>query len=362
MVVGRTAETRSGPRPSVQRDAACPRSSPTSTPRCAAGLNTSSTATARHSRRSTAGSVAGCAISCANSMAGRGSRAPSTISGGPMLSLLSMGFSTCETPMPKPASPLAGKTIDWRAGCGRSARPVRREGGSNPIGSPYPYLQADAYGGFNGLYDAKRSPRPITEAACWSHGRRKFFVLADLAKSAPGKKHGAPLAVEAVRQVDAIFAVEREINGLPAEQRLAMRTTRIAPLISELESWMRSERARLSRHADVAKAMDYMLKRWAAFTRFLSDGRICLTNNAAERALRGIAIGRKNWLFAGSDRGGERAAAMFTLIATAKLNNIDPQAWLADVLRRIADHPARRLNELLPWGWHAPVIQHTAAA
>ena len=168
-------------------------------------------------------------------------------------------------------------------------------------------LQADAYAGFNGLYDAKRSPQPITEAACWSHGRRKFFVLADLAKSAPGK-HGAPRALEAVRQIDAILAIEREINRLPAEQRLAVRTTRIAPLVSELESWMRSERARLSRHADVAKAMDYMLKRWAAFTGFLSDGRICLTNNAAERALRGIAIGRKNWLFAGSDRGGERAA------------------------------------------------------
>src|SRR6516225_3139601 len=158
-------------------------------------------------------------------------------------------------------------------------------------------LQADAYGGFNGLYDPKRSPGPITEAACWSHGRRKFFVLADIAK--------APLAVAAVRRIDAIFAIEGEINGLPAEQRLAVRTTRIAPVVAEFESWMRSERARLSRHADVAKAMDYMLKRWAAFTRFLSDGRICLTNNAAERALRGIAIGRKNWLFAGSDRGGE---------------------------------------------------------
>ena len=120
-----------------------------------------------------------------------------------------------------------------------------------------------------------------------------------------------------LRQIDAIFAIEREINGVPAEQRLAVRTTRIAPLVSEFESWMRGKRARLSRHADVAKAMDYMLKRWAAFTRFLSDGRICLTNNAAERALRGIAIGRKNWLFAGSDRGGERAASMYTLIATA---------------------------------------------
>jgi len=133
-------------------------------------------------------------------------------------------------------------------------------------------------------------------------------------------------------------------------------------LVADLESWMRAERARLSRHADVAKAMDYMLKRWSAFTRFLSDGRIYLTNNAAERALRGIAIGRKNWLFAGSDRGGERAAAIYTLIATAKLNNIDPQAWLADVLRRIADHPARRLHELLPWNWHTPAIEHTAAA
>jgi transposase len=223
-------------------------------------------------------------------------------------------------------------------------------------------LQADAYGGFNGLYDPKRSPAPITEAACWSHGRRKFFVLADIAKSAPGREQRAPLAVAAVRRIDAIFAIEGEINGLPAEQRLVMRTTRIAPLVAELESWMRVERARLSRHADVAKAMDYMLKRWAAFTRFLSDGRICLTNNAAERALRGIAIGRKNWLFAGSDRGGERAAAMYTLIATAKLNSVDPQAWLADVLRRIADHPARRLHELLPWNWEKPAIAHTVAA
>ena len=223
-------------------------------------------------------------------------------------------------------------------------------------------LQADAYGGFNSLYDPQRSPAPITEAACWSHGRRKFFVLADIAKSAPGSERPAPLALGAVRRIDAIFAIEGEINRLPAEPRLAVRTARSAPLVTELESWMRSERARLSRHADVAKAMDYMLKRWAAFTRFLSDGRICLTNNAAERALRGIAIGRKNWLFAGSDRGGERAATMYTLIATAKLNNIDPQAWLADVLRRIADHPARRLNQLLPWNWHPPVIQHTAAA
>jgi len=125
----------------------------------------------------------------------------------------------------------------------------------------------------------------------------------------------------------------------------------VTPLVAELERWMRTERARLSRHADTARAMDYMLKRWPAFTRFRADGRICLTNNAAERALRGIALGRRAWLFAGSDRGGERAAAMYTLIGTAKLNNVDPQAWLADVLGRINDHPAARLAELLPWNW-----------
>jgi len=114
---------------------------------------------------------------------------------------------------------------------------------------------------------------------------------------------------------------------------------------------MRKQRSKLSRHADVSKAMNYMLKRWAAFTRFLGDGRICLTNNAAERELRGVALGRRCWLFAGSDRGGERAAAMYSLIATAKLNGIDPRAWLANVLGRIADHPASRLHELLPWHW-----------
>ena len=122
-------------------------------------------------------------------------------------------------------------------------------------------------------------------------------------------------------------------------------------MVAELETWMKAERAKLSRHAPVAKAMDYMLKRWDRFARFLDDGRICLSNNAAERALRGIALGRKSWLFAGSDRGGRRAAAMYTLIGTAKLNDVDPQAWLADVLKRIAGTPQNRLGELLPWNW-----------
>ena len=213
-------------------------------------------------------------------------------------------------------------------------------------------LQADAYAGFNRLYDADRKPGPITEASCWAHGRRKFFELADVAAKARGALSVlAPLAVEAIKRIDAIFDIEREINGSSTDERLALRRQRVAPLVADLESWMRAQRGRLSRHSDVGKAMDYMLKRWDTFTRFLDDGRICLTNNAAERALRGIALGRKSWLFAGSDRGGERAAVMYTLIQTARLNDVDPQAWLADVLARINDHNIHRLEELLPWNW-----------
>jgi hypothetical protein len=152
-------------------------------------------------------------------------------------------------------------------------------------------LQADAYAGFNRLYEASRKPGPITEASCWAHGRRKFFELADVAAKARGQLSVlAPLAVEAVKRIDAIFDIEREINGRSIAERLAARRARGAPLVTELESWMKQERAKLSRHNAVAKAMDYMLKRWGTFTRFLDDGRICLTNNAAERALRGIAM------------------------------------------------------------------------
>lgn len=228
-------------------------------------------------------------------------------------------------------------------------------------------LQADAFAGFNQLYAAERSPGPITEAACWAHARRKFFVLADIAKAATARTQKnlvaiSPLAGEAVRRIDSIFDLERPLNGLPEDQRLALRKQHVAPEVEALESWMRTERANLSRHTDVAKAMDYMLKRWPAFTRFLADGKICLTNNAAERALRCIAIGRRNWTFCGSDRGGDRAAAMYTLIATAKLNDIDPEAWLADVLRRINDLPVSRLHELLPWNWRKPVPEQSQAA
>jgi transposase len=218
-------------------------------------------------------------------------------------------------------------------------------------------LQADAYSGYNKLYAADRMPGPILEAACWAHARRPFFALADIEASARRKAEGkipapiSPLAVEAVRRIDALFQIERSINGRTAEERRAVRQELSAPVIAGLEAWMRAERPKLARGSDVAKAMDYMLKRWTAFTRFLDDGRVCLSNNAAERGLRGIALGRKSWLFAGSDRGGQRAAAMYSLIVTAKMNDIDPQAWLADVLTRIAGHPASRLDELLPWNW-----------
>ena len=218
-------------------------------------------------------------------------------------------------------------------------------------------LQADAYSGYGKLYEPGRAPGPITEAACWSHARRKFYVLADIETNARRKAQGktsaviSPMALETVRRIDALFEIERSINGLGADQRKTVRQDRSAPLVASLQTWMREERARLSRQNDLAKAMDYILKRWDAFTRFLDDGRICLSNNAAERALRGIALGRKSWLFAGSDRGGERAAVMYSLIVTAKMNDIDPQAWLADVLARLADHPARELDELMPWNW-----------
>jgi len=189
---------------------------------------------------------------------------------------------------------------------------------------------------------------------CWSHARRQFFELADIAANARRGKNApaiSPVALEAVKRIDALFDIERNINGLSAEERLRVRQERSAPILAALEAWLREERSRLSRSASVAKPIDYMLRRWDRFVRFIDDGRVCLSNNAAERALRGFALGRKSWLFAGSERGADRAAAIATLIMTAKLNDIDPLAWLADVLGRIADIPQSRLPELLPWNW-----------
>lgn len=218
-------------------------------------------------------------------------------------------------------------------------------------------LQADAYGGYGGLYREGRAPGAILEAGCFAHARRKFFELADVTAAARLKNRGEragtiyPIALEAVQRLDALFDIERAINGKDAVERLAARQNLSAPLMAELHAWLTAQAAKLSRNHDLTKAINYMLRRWDAFTRFLDDGRICITNNAAERALRCVPLGRKAWLFCGSDRGGQRAAVLYTLIQTAKLNDIDPQAWLADVLARIADHPASLLAELLPWNW-----------
>jgi transposase len=225
-------------------------------------------------------------------------------------------------------------------------------------------LQADAYSGYNELYDPSRAPGPVTAALCWAHARRQFFELADIAAQARRGNNAAaisPIALEAVRRIDALFDIERGINGQSAKERLRMRQEQSAPLLAMLEVWLREQRARLSNSSAVAKPIDYMLRRWERFARFIDDGCICLTNNAAERALRGFALGRKSWLFAGSERGADRAAIMATLITTAKLNDVDPQAWLADVLTRIAEHPAHRLAELLPWNWAAQRSRPIAA-
>jgi hypothetical protein len=184
--------------------------------------------------------------------------------------------------------------------------------------------------------------------------------MADIEENARRKAAGkkeiplSPIAIEIVRRIDALFEIERSINGKSTEERLAVRRISSRPLVDSLEIYMRAQLDRLARGHDLAKAINYILRRWAAFTLFLDDGRVCLSNNAAERGLRGIALGRKSWLFCGSDRGGQRAAAMYSLIVTAKMNRVDPQAWLTDVLSRIAAHPAHRLDELLPWNWQSP--------
>ena len=230
----------------------------------------------------------------------------------------------------------------------------RDRGGEHPkqhLASYAGLMQADAYAGFNRLYEANRKPGPIIEAACWAHARRKFFDLARINK--------APIAIETVERIDALFGIEREINGMMPQERVRMRNERSRSLVIELENWLREQRARVSKNSEIGKAIDYSLKRWSALTRFLDDGRLCMSNNAAERELRGIAVGRRNWTFAGSDEGGRRAAAIYALIQTAKLNDVDPQAWLADVLARLLDYPAKRIGDLLPWNWH---VERRAAA
>ena len=285
-----------------------------------------------------------------------------------------------------------------------ASRDRRREHPALHLNSFTGILQADAYSGYNELYDPARPQGPITAALCWAHARRQFFELADIATNTRRGKNASaisPIALEALlfernpepiwifdtrtgvifaandaalatygyrlekaqgMRIDALFDIERGINGQSAEERLRVRQEQSAPLLAELEAWLRQQRSRLSSSASVAEPIDYMLRRWERFARFVNDGRICLTNNAAERALRGFALGRKSWLFAGSERGAERAAFMATLVMTAKLNNVDPQAWLADLLARIGEHSIHRLHELLPWNWAIEMERRKLAA
>ena len=206
-------------------------------------------------------------------------------------------------------------------------------------------LQADGYAGFHHLYEGGR----IIEAACWAHVRRKFYDIQVAT--------GSAIAAEAIQRIGALYDIEREIRGKPPAMRREIRQARARPLVDDLHRWFNKTLAGLSRKSDTALAIRYALSRWRALIRYLDDGRIEMDNSAAERALRTVALGRKNYLFAGSDAGGERAAAIYTLLGTAKLNGIDPELYLRHVLERIADHPVNRVHELLPWNL-APLPSH----
>jgi transposase len=211
-------------------------------------------------------------------------------------------------------------------------------------------LQADAYAGFNRLYDSGR----IREAACWAHVRRKFFDL--------HQAHASPIASEAIQRIGQLYAIESEIRGRSAEQRQQARHTRARPLLIALQGWFKTTLTRVSRKSEIAAAIGYTLARWPALVCYCDDGRIEIDNNAAERALRAVALGRKNYLFAGSDRGGDRAAAIYSLLGSAKLNALDPEAYLSYVLARIADHPVNRVAELLPWNLAPSCTEHRRTA
>jgi hypothetical protein len=208
-------------------------------------------------------------------------------------------------------------------------------------------LQADAFAGYAELYRSGR----IQEAACMAHARRKLHDLHAVRPS--------PITTEALERIGALYRIEEHIRGKPPEERRRIRQAQAVPLLDDLKRWFEATLLTLSAKSDTTKAIQYSLNRWPALVYYCSDGQAEIDNLIAERALRGVAIGRRNYLFAGADSGGERAAAMYSLIGSARMNGIDPEAYLHHVIERIADHPANRIDELLPWNV-APLLPASA--
>ena len=208
-------------------------------------------------------------------------------------------------------------------------------------------LQADGYAGFNGLYE--RAKNPLIEAACWAHARRKFYDVHQATQS--------PLALEALHKIGELYGIEEQIRGQLPDLRKQVRQTHAGPKLGALHAWLHDTLTKLSKKSELSSAIRYTMSRWAALTRYRDDGNVEIDNNTAERSLRGVALGRKNYLFAGSDAGGERAAAIYSLVGSAKLNGLDPQAYLRHVLERIADHPINAVTDLLPWNVATALIE-----
>jgi transposase len=215
-------------------------------------------------------------------------------------------------------------------------------------------LQADGYAGFDRLYNDQDPNHPIKEAACWAHVRRKFYDIHVATDS--------PIASDALTRIGELYDIETKIRGQSPVTRQQVRQARAGPKLTDLHHWLSATVKKLSKKSDLAGAIHYALARWTALTRYRDDGRVEIDNNAAERALRSVALGRKNYLFAGADCGGDRAAAIYSLVGTAKLNDIDPEAYLRYVLEFIAEHPINRIGELLPWGLTAQLSSHRLAA
>jgi hypothetical protein len=209
------------------------------------------------------------------------------------------------------------------------------------------WLHADAYAGYDALTATKESkPQRITHVACMAHARRRLFEVYEATKS--------PIAEEGLRRIGELYAIEAAVNGQPPEQRRAARQAQSKPLLDALHDWMLQQRRRLSGKSTLGKALQYALSRWDALACYVEDGRLSIDNNLSERLLRGIAVTRKNYLFVGSDSGGQRAAIIYTIAETAKLNGLDPEVYIAAVLDRLAGgHPISRLDELLPWDFKA---------